>query len=576
MNEEKKHQDPTSSGTTTSKFRFAGTDVLAALVIAALTIPLALGYAEIAGVPARYGLYAAVVATLVYSIISPSRHIVFSLDSATSAVVGSSMVTLGVAMGSEEAVGTMVAITLVAGAFLILFSFIKAGVLADLVPTPVLHGFILGVSVLIILHQLPTMFGVSMAFSGDIARDAIAVSAAIPPQEPWAFYMSFASLIVLVVLHRAAPRIPGAIIVLLAATAATCVMGACGISVPCVALGEGAQLPLPVIPDVSGWDAAYIVRVVAAGLGVAVVSGIESLLCLDMFKSHEGVLDSNHELACFGVADMVSALFGCPVSSASVSRTAANIESGGKTRSAAAASALIILAVVLFAAPLLAYVPRCALSAIVVFAIMRLIDYRKIRRYYNHMPSELVVLVVSAFIVLVFGAIAGVAGGAALSILVHFLRKWRSKDEVELGVEVVGKNQRKAETCEAEEETLSKCPTLSLMGDLTFYNVPRRIERFERTVAGIADRSLPIIIDLTDVESVDASATDALLQLIDWAKAAGRTVKIVRGMHVVSDEYTRYELGRVLEDADVYPDAISAVSGVKQKHFKIVEKDDGA
>lgn len=570
-----------ASETPKSSFHLEGSDVAAAFIIAALTIPLALGYAEIAGVPAQYGLTAAIVATLVYALISKSRHIVFSLDSATCAVIGSSIVALGISPGSNEAVSTMVAITLVTGLFLILFSFVKAGVVSDFVPTPVFEGFILGVSILVILHQVPLLFDASVAFTGDVVQDVVSVSAAIPPEHPWAFYLSVFSLLALIVLHRAAPRLPAAIIVLVCATIASNVMSAFGMQVVCIDLGGNSPVPVPFIPDVTEWDPLRVFYIVLTGFAIALVSGIESLLCIDMFKSSDPDINGSRELARFGIADMVSALFGCPASSAAVSRTAANIEAGGKTRAASALSGVIILVVVLFASPLLAFIPRCVLAAIVVFAMARLVNYGRIRRYYDHMPSELVVLLLSALIVLAFGAIAGVAGGAAISVILHFVRKFRSKDDVEMGVKATKKGLQKVAARESimhdsadledADELLARCPVLSLNGGLTFYNLPRRIERFEAHLEHAGDKTLPVILDLTYVDSLDATATEALMHFIDRLIGNGREVKIVRGMHAVADEYTRYELGRVLEKADVYPDGISAVSGVKQKHFKVVE-----
>ena len=219
-------------------------DIVAGLIVAALSIPIAMGYAQIAGLSPVYGLYASILPAIVFALVTNTRSIVFGLDSAAVAVTGGVVVSAGVALGSEQAFSLMPMLTMLTAAFLALFALTRAGKLIHYVPEPVMNGFILGISITIILHQLPKLLG-----TGEL--DLLNLPVAIGQiNVPSAVLAAFA-LCVLFFIGATKPGLPGALIVLVFGMAFSLGFGLeeRGVAV----LGDmPSGLPGFVLPEVTG------------------------------------------------------------------------------------------------------------------------------------------------------------------------------------------------------------------------------------------------------------------------------------------------------------------------------------
>ena len=134
-------------------------DIISGIIVALVSIPISMGYAQIAGLPAVYGLYCSILPVLIYGLVTSSPQFVFGVDATPAALVGGTLATLGIVSGSEEAKAVVPAITLVAALWLLVFFFIKAGRIVNYISTPVMGGFISGIGVTIILMQAAKLFG---------------------------------------------------------------------------------------------------------------------------------------------------------------------------------------------------------------------------------------------------------------------------------------------------------------------------------------------------------------------------------------------------------------------------------
>lgn len=142
-------------------------DIFSGIIIAAVSIPISMGYAQISGIPAVYGLYGSVFPILLFALFSTSRQFIFGVDAAPAAIVGGALSTLGIAAESEAAMDYVPAIALFAGLWLFIFFLLHADKIVDFISTPVMGGFISGIAVTIILMQIPKLMG-SPAGSGEL------------------------------------------------------------------------------------------------------------------------------------------------------------------------------------------------------------------------------------------------------------------------------------------------------------------------------------------------------------------------------------------------------------------------
>lgn len=540
-------------------------DIVAGIVVAALTIPIAMGYAQVAGLPPIYGLYASILPAAVYALVTSSHRMVFSMDSAASAAMGGVVAAAGISFSSPEAVRFVPVVTLIAACFLLVFAFVRAGRLMSYVPTPVMHGFIAGISLTVVIEQIPLLIGAQVAFGSDFVANLAAVGASFSSFNAPSCALSLAALTMLFVLKKVAPKVPAALIVLALGLAVTAALrlDTQGVAV----LGEiSGGLPGLTLPDFTGID---VLPLLGYGLTIATVVAVESLLALDTFSMRDGHrAHENRELVSFGIANAVSALAGCPPCSASVSRTAALDAAQGRSQVAALVSAATIALVVAVLAPFLRYLPQPVLGAIVVVVLIEVVDFKKIARYARHMHVELLVFAVAALAVMMFGAVAGVLFGVALSFASLAYRKHRL---TQLGFLGVVPNEKGFELLEDSPDVKPKPDAVicRLGGDLSFANVNAHIDEIARKV-GASTKT--IIVDITRVSGLDTTATDRLLQALGMAKAHGIKVRLVRSVGLTRDGYTRFEIEQLMKKTKIYPSIEAALEKIPQEDEDVIEE----
>ena len=538
-------------------------DVVAGIVIAALSIPIAMGYANIAGLPAVYGLYASVIAPLAFAFITGTKHIVFGMDSAAVAMTGGMLASIGMTLGSDQVIQAMPLLTLFTALFLIAFSVFKVGKVIRLVPVPVMHGFIVGISVSVILTQLPLLAGVSADTSGDFVTKVTNIFSSLEHANGTSVLLSLSCLLGLVLIKREFPRIPGALVILLVATALNVALSLSSQGVVTLEAVE-AGLPAPALPTFEGLD---VLGLLGCAFAIALVVALESLLCLETFSMKKGIrAQQGRELMSFGLSNVLVSLFGCPPCSASISRTAAGLSAGGHSQLAAMVAAVIVAVVALFCGPLLSYLPRAVLSSIVVLALIEVCDFSKIRRYATKMKDEFGIFLVSAVVVLVWGAIPGILVGFALSALYLLLRRKLLKNQELLGA--VAYDGYVVPDKDSSIDPGFSVVRYKMKGSLSFLNIDGIIDKL---FSAISDDTEAVIIKASKVETLDTTATDKLLQAFDMLKNRGIRVKIVRKVRPATDHYTRFELRTLMEHAKFYPNVRAAMESLSREYRENLE-----
>ncbi|MCG5219259.1 SulP family inorganic anion transporter [Streptosporangium soli] len=386
-------------------------EITAGVTLAALAIPLNIGYAQIAGLPPIVGLYAAIVPMLVFALLCSSRQLVASPDAPIAALIASLLVAMAARPGSPQYAELAYAQALVCAVVFLLFYAFKLGFLANFLSEPVLVGFIAGLAVEILTSQVEKILGIHTT-ADRFFPELWEIINKIPQAQAWSIIVGVATILVIVALRRLAPALPGPLIALVVATAVVAWAGLDqrGVSV----LGNvPSGLPVPHWPQITlGQWAALIPGAIA----ICAVTLADGLLTARRYAEQHGYsLDANQELRAFGLANIAAGLTQSMTIGSSASRTAAMDATGSRSQIPSAVCAIVVAVLVAFFSGLLAYLPNAALAGIVAVAVIRLIDVRKLAELWRLRRSEFWIAVVCLLGVPVLGSLTAVVIAFLLS-----------------------------------------------------------------------------------------------------------------------------------------------------------------
>ncbi|OBA92078.1 sulfate transporter [Mycolicibacterium fortuitum] len=400
-------------------------DVLAGVTVAAYLVPQVMAYATVAGLPPVAGLWAALVPMGVYALLGSSRQLSVGPESTTALMTATALAPLVV--GDPARYAAMAAmLALLVGAICLAAGLCGLGFLADLLSRPVLVGYMTGVAVIMISGQLDKVSGVEVTgdeFVDQIRSFASGLGSAHVPT----VVLSAAVLALLLLLYRIAPRFPGPLVAVLAATAVVWLFSLEDKGIRVVG-GIPAGLPRPTLPPVAMTE---LLALAIPAAGIAVVAFSDNALTARTFAARKGdTIDAGAELRALGICNLTTGVTqGFPVSS-SGSRTALGDTVGSRTQLYSLVMLATVLLVMLAGRNLLEHFPMAALGALVVYAALRLIDAAEFRRLARFRRSELFLAVATTAAVLGFGVLYGVLVAIALSLMDTLRRIARPHDSV--------------------------------------------------------------------------------------------------------------------------------------------------
>ncbi|MGS2809106.1 SulP family inorganic anion transporter [Nocardia sp. MW-W600-9] len=400
-------------------------DVVAGVTVAAYLIPQVMAYATVAGLPPVVGLWATIAPLAVYALLATSRQLSVGPESTTALLTAVALAPLAAGdPGRYAALAALLA--LLVGVLCLVGAVARLGVLADLLSRPVLIGYLAGTAGLMIAGQLGRVTGVPVDGT-TVIEQVRSFAANITQWHPATALLSGAVLAALLVLARWAPRAPGPLLAVLAATVAVAVFSLQDFGIEVV--GEvPAGLPTPGLPAIAFADIAALVLPAA---GIAVVGFSDNTLTARAFAARHGDhIQANSELAALGATNVATAFtHGFPVSCSGSRTTIADLM-GARTQLYALVTLAAVLTVLFGATGVLAEFPLAALGALVVYAALRLIDVREFRRIARFRRSELVLALGTVVAVLVFGVLYGVLVAIALSVFDLLRRIARGHDAI--------------------------------------------------------------------------------------------------------------------------------------------------
>lgn len=399
-------------------------DLVAGVTVTAIAIPESLGYASIAGLPVQTGLYCALVPAVLFALVASSRQLVVGADSATAALVAAGAGAV-VASSSDMYPATVAVLGLITAGILLLMAVARLGFLADLISQPVLAGFLSGVGVSLIIGKLPGMLGIEA--SGTTWDKLVDTVTNLDEVNAASAVLALGVVVSMLVMERVLPKLPAALLAVVAFSVLGVLVGAEGRGVAMVG-DVPAGLPSLTIPTFSAGE---VGRLAATAAGIAVVILAQSAAVARSFATKNGYRDNtNQDLYALAAANTGSALTGGFAINGSPPRTAAGDAAGSRSQMVNIVMALVIAVVLLFATGLFEYLPSPVLDA-VVFAIgiglVKVAQLRAIKRARMfEFGAALLALVVVAFV----GVEQGILIAVLVSLVDRLRRQYQPHDEV--------------------------------------------------------------------------------------------------------------------------------------------------
>jgi high affinity sulfate transporter 1 len=496
-------------------------DLVAGAAAWAVLVPLGLAFAGILGVDPAIGLYTLPLPLVAYAVFGGSRLFVVGPDAAV-AVLASATLT-AVAAGGDR-LSLLLPLTLLVGVLYVAFYLLRFGWIADVVPDPVLKGFMEGAIWLTILKQVPALLGLQVAlppsgFLGGLA----AIGRALPGAHRATWIVAVSSVVALLLLRRLARRVPGPLVVLAASILLAWLLGLPRLGVAVVG-AVAAEAPRPGLHG--GLDLARLVDLFHGALAIVVLGYTKSLGALR--KAHEkdpagAPDDPDQELLALGAANAAAGLSGGYAVAGSLTATAVRLDAGGRTQVAGLFAALLAAATTLFLLPLLATLPYATLAAIVVVALSGLSDPGYVRQLWAVRRWESVVYVAAFAGVLAFDIMPGVLIGLVLALfkLAHDIH-----DPV---LAPVGRTPSGAFVDLDQQGRAAEIPGMLILrcyAPMVFLNA-RVLTRRMKGMAAAREGLRVVVIDATASSGIDSTAAAAFRVARAELAAAGIALWVV-------------------------------------------------
>jgi SulP family sulfate permease len=530
------------------------TELIVAVTVFAVLVPSAMAYGELAGVTPVAGLYVALGAMVMYALFGTSRQVSMGPE-ATSAIMTAAAVAplAGGDVARYAALAALIAILI--GVLALLARVARLGFITDFLSKPVLVGYILGATLIVIGSQLGKMFGISLE-SDKFFQQVAELISRLDETHLLTCAIGIVCMAALLIMRRVSRKLPGPLIVVVLAIIASAVLDweAKGVKV----VGEvPAGLPQVTIPAVTFQD---ILTLLPAALAILILIYADEILTSRVFAAKHGQkVDSNQEFVAIGMANIgAGLLMGFPAA-LSASRTAVSDQMGGKTQWVGLIGAVLTVIFLLFLTPLLAPLPTVALGAVIIVASLGLIDIAAFRFLRQVRRSEFWLAVVTAFGVLCVGVLAGILVAVMVSLIMILYRIARPNDALLDDVDAAGGVVYRGV---ADKETALTEPGLIVYrfdAPLVFANAAFFTERLEELVANAGAGLKCVILDAEAISDFDSTAAEALENLDADLERLGVDLWIARANTSLRELLTTTGLMKRLGAEHVYPSVRAAV-----------------
>jgi sulfate permease, SulP family len=534
-------------------------DALAGIQLAAVNIPQALGYTRIAGTPVVTGLYTLLLPLVAFATFGSSRYLVVAADSATAAILAGGL--SGMApLGSARYVELTAVVALLTAVFLLLARLLKLGFLADFLSQTVLVGFLTGVGFQVGIAVLGEMLGIQVHSRRSVMQFAEIVHG-LTRTNLLTLMLSVAVLAAILALRRFAPKLPGALLVVAAAIAASArwQLASHGVTVIGPVAGGLPHFSTPWI----GWKATEPLFGLAASCMVMIIA--QSAATARIYAERHGQeLDENMDLLGLSTANAAAALSGTFVVNGSPTQTAMVESAGAQSQMAQVSTATVVALVLLFLTKPLQYLPQCVLGAIVFLIAVRLINLRALQEIRRESPGEFALAVTTAGIVV----LEGVERGIVVAMVVSLLRIVHHSYHPTTGVMLPSENKTWILTPAVSGAVTEPGLVIYRFGAALFY---ANANLFAKEVKDLTDPSTSqvrwLVVDAEAITHVDYSAARVVRRVKQDLSSRGVQLAFARVQWDLKADLDRHHLTEVIGTMWIFPrlhDARSAYAKFKE------------
>lgn len=498
-------------------------DALAGLTTAAMLVPQAMGYAMLAGLPPEVGLYASTVPLVAYALLGTSRQLAVgpvALDSMLVAGVVGSLA----ASGSDQYLVMAAALAAMVGAIQVLLGLLRAGYLVNFLSRPVMIGFMSAAAITIAASQLGTLLGVALP-RGPVYETFANAFRALPETNLLALAIGASATVALLVAKKRFPKAPAALILVVLGSAL-------GLYLPDDAVRYVGEVPNGLrMPSVPWLGVTELGALLPGAVTIALVSFMESIAVGQrVARAHGQEVDASRELIAVGAANVGGALFGAYPVAGGISRTAVNDRAGATSQVAGLVTAAVVAIVVAFATGLFSRLPVAILAAIVLSAVLGLIDLQAARRIRRIKPNDFRLLTLTFIATLALGVQLGLLAGVAASMALfvfrttrpHFARLGRIP-----GTTTYLNVARHPHAVPCETVVVLRIDAQLYFGNASF------LKEVVREAVGEETRA--VILEATGVNQLDYSAASTLQELDDELNERGVSLGLSRVKGPVRD-----------------------------------------
>lgn len=542
---------------------FARSQVLrnarAGITLAAMNIPQVLGYTRIAGMPLVTGLYTLLLPLLAFAAFGSSRYLVVAADSATAAILASGLAGLA-PVASTQYAELAAYVALLTAIFLLLGRIFKLGFIADFLSQTVLVGFLTGVGFQVGIAVLGETLGLPVHSRKTIFQMIEIVRTLTLLRLP-TLIISAAVLTTVFVLRRWAPMIPGALIAVVGAIAASAIwnFSARGIEVVGPVSGGLPQFQLHLLP----WKAVWTLLPIAGSCAIMIVTQSAATSRVYALR-HQQILDENQDLLGLSSANAVAALTGAFVVNGSPTQTALVESAGGDGQIAQITTAVVVAGVLLFFTRPLAYLPECVLGSLVLLVAIRLIDVRGLLSIRRESPGEFAVALTTALVVIT----VGVEQGILLAMVLSLLRIVHHSYRPHTGVLTLGTNKTWTVVSVAPGVVTEPGLVLYRFGASLFYaNAARFADEILELIGPTPSTVRWVVVDAEAITNIDYSASRAVIGLAKRLAEEKIALGFARLPQDTGHDFERHHLSEIIAQSMIFDrihDSLSAFDRFKE------------
>ena len=395
-------------------------DLIAGLTIGIVTIPQAMAFSLLAGLPPIYGLYGSLIPLIVYAFFASSRFLNVGPVSVISIFVFETITPFQSPFTSDY-VNSVIVLGIMIGLIQFLLGFFRVGNFAVYLKKSVISGFIQAAAVVIIISQLSPGFGIELPVKGTYFDKVFYLTSNLSSSHTLSAVLFLSSLVVLVFFAKYFPKFPTTISLLFLSGLTSFVFDFEALGV--LLIGEvPVGLPVFIMPSFGAEN----LRLLPGAFGIAFVASIGSVIMAKNLEEQQGhFLDVNQDLRALGLAKIASAFFGSLVPAGSFNRTILSVKVGAQTQITGLVAALIIVLTLLFLTPIVYFLPQSVIAAIIIYSVYFLFDFHLIKHYLATSKKDAFYLFFTTVMTLVFGFVYGIFLGVILSLIGNYIQKLR-------------------------------------------------------------------------------------------------------------------------------------------------------